>query len=120
MLIGQVIPLEGEIELNAGKKTVEVKVTHAGDRPVQVGSHFHFFEVNKMLQFDRAAAFGFRLDVPSGNAVRFEPGEEKIVTLVEVGGSRRGYGLNDLTQGFMTSANLATAMDRAAKKGFVK
>ena len=89
MRIGEVIPVEREIELNAGKKTVQVKVVHTGDRPVQVGSHFHFFEVNKMLQFDRAAAFGFRLDVPSGNAVRFEPGEEKVVTLVELGGNKR-------------------------------
>ena len=120
MLIGQVMPLEREIELNAGKKTIQVKVTHTGDRPVQVGSHFHFFEVNKMLQFDRAAAFGYRLDVPSGNAVRFEPGEEKVVTLVELGDHKRSFGLNGLTNGQTGPTTLPTAMDRAAKKGFGK
>lgn len=120
MQIGQVIPLEREIELNAGKKSVQVKVKNTGDRPVQVGSHFHFFEVNKLLSFDRAAAFGYRLDVPSGNAVRFEPGEEKTVTLVELGGTKRVFGLNNLTNGQAVAANLATAMDKAAKKGFVK
>lgn len=120
MQIGQVIPLEREIELNAGRKSVQIKVKHVGDRPVQVGSHFHFFEVNKMLSFDRAAAFGYRLDVPSGNAVRFEPGEEKVVTLVELGGTKRVFGLNNLTNGQAVPANLATAMDKAAKKGFVK
>jgi len=120
MHIGQVIPLEREIDLNAGRKSIQVKVKHVGDRPVQVGSHFHFFEVNKMLSFDRAAAFGYRLDVPSGNAVRFEPGEEKVVTLVEIGGTKRVFGLNNLTNGQAVAANLATAMDKAAKKGFVK
>lgn len=120
MQIGQVIPQEREIELNAGKKTIQLKVKNTGDRPVQVGSHFHFFEVNKRLSFDRAAAFGYRLDVPSGNAVRFEPGEEKTVTLVELGGQKRSFGLNNLTKGQAVAVNLATAMDRAAKKGFVK
>lgn len=120
MLIGQVFPQEREIELNAGKKSVQIQVTNAGDRPVQVGSHFHFFEVNKMLSFDRAAAFGYRLDVPSGNAVRFEPGETKTVTLVELGGAKRSYGLNNLTNGQTSAANLATAMQNATLKGFVK
>ena len=120
MRIGEVIPVEREIELNAGKKTVQVKVVHTGDRPVQVGSHFHFFEVNKMLQFDRAAAFGFRLDVPSGNAVRFEPGEEKGVTLVELGGNKRSFGLNNLTNDQAVPANLDKAMNNAKLKGFVK
>ena len=109
MRIGEVIPVEREIELNAGKKTVQVKV-----------AHFHFFEVNKMLQFDRAAAFGFRLDVPSGNAVRFEPGEEKVVTLVELGGNKRSFGLNNLTNDQAVPANLDKAMNNAKLKGFVK
>ena len=91
MLIGQVFPQEREIELNAGKKTIQLEVTNAGDRPVQVGSHFHFFEVNKMLAFDRAAAFGYRLDVPSGNAVRFEPGETKTVTFTVTEDKLRFY-----------------------------
>jgi urease beta subunit len=120
MLIGQVFPQEREIELNAGKKTIQIEVTNAGDRPVQVGSHFHFFETNKMLSFDRAAAFGYRLDVPSGNAVRFEPGETKTVTLVELGGAKRSYGLNNLTNGQAVAVNLKTAMQNATLKGFVK
>lgn len=118
MTIGQVFPLDREIELNAGKKAIQIQVTNAGDRPVQVGSHFHFFETNKMLTFDRAAAYGFRLDVPSGNAVRFEPGETKTVTLVEIGGGKRGYGLNNLTQGQATEATKAMACQRAKLKGF--
>jgi len=120
MLIGQVFPQEREIELNAGKKRIQIEVTNGGDRPVQVGSHFHFFETNKMLVFDRGAAFGYRLDVPSGNAVRFEPGETKTVTLVELGGAKRSYGLNNLTNGQAVEVNKAMAMQRATLKGFVK
>ncbi len=85
--------------LNAGRATCELIVVNTGDRPVQVGSHFHFFEVNRALAFNREAAFGMRLHIPAGTAVRFEPGEEKPVMLVELGGKRRSYGLNDLTQG---------------------
>ncbi len=118
MTIGQVIPQDKEIELNAGKAKIEIEVTNAGDRPVQVGSHFHFFETNKRLVFDRAAAFGYRLDVPSGNAVRFEPGETKTVTLVELGGNKRSYGLNNLTNGRAVESNKATAVQRANLKGF--
>ena len=90
---------EGDIELNAGRRTLELFVTNVGDRPVQVGSHFPFFEVNRALRFDRPAAFGMRLDIPAGTAVRFEPGEEKPVTLVEISGTRHVFGLNSLTQG---------------------
>lgn len=118
MLIGQTFALDREIELNAGKKAIQLEITNAGDRPVQVGSHFHFFEVNKMLVFDRGAAFGMRLDVPSGNAVRFEPGETKTVTLVEMGGAKRAYGLNNLTNTQAVEVNKATALQRAALKGF--
>ena len=110
MLIGQVFPQEREIELNAGKKTIQIEVTNAGDRPVQVGSHFHFFERNEMLSFDRAAAFGYRLDVPSGNAV----------TLVELGGAKRSYGLNNLSNCQTSEANKATAVQVATLKGFIK
>ncbi len=120
MHIGEVIVLEREIELNANRKSIQLKVVHKGDRPVQVGSHYHFFEVNKMLQFDRAAAFGYRLDVPSGNAVRFEPGEEKVVTLVELGGNKRVFGLNNLTNDQAVPANLEKAMVNAKLKGFIK
>lgn len=90
---------EGDIVANAGRRTVDLTVTNTGDRPVQVGSHFHFFEVNRALQFDRAQAFGMRLDVAAGTAVRFEPGDARRVTLVEIAGARRVHGLNALTEG---------------------
>ena len=99
MIPGEVLVAPGEIELNVGRKTVQVTVANTGDRPIQVGSHFHFFEANRALRFDRAQAFGMRLNVPAGTAVRFEPGDEKRVTLVELAGSRRLYGLNALTEG---------------------
>lgn len=89
----------GEIELNAGRRKVEIMVANMGDRPVQVGSHYHFFEVNKQLRFERGQAFGMRLDIPAGTAVRFEPGEEKPVKLTELGGAKRSFGLNGLTEG---------------------
>jgi urease beta subunit len=90
---------DGDVVANAGRPTVELTVTNTGDRPIQVGSHFHFFEVNRALSFDRARAFGMRLNVPAGTAVRFEPGDARRVTLVEVAGARRLVGLNALTQG---------------------
>jgi urease beta subunit len=90
---------DGDIVANAGRRTVELTVANTGDRPIQVGSHFHFFEANRALRFDRAQAFGMRLNVPAGTAVRFEPGDEKRVTLVELGGRRQVFGLNALVQG---------------------
>ena len=99
MKIGEVISGNEKIELNKGRKTVSLLVKNIGDRPVQVGSHFHFFEVNKCLSFDRKTAFGFRLDIPSGMSVRFEPGEEKTVQLCSFGGKSEIYGLNNLTNG---------------------
>jgi urease subunit beta len=98
---------DGEIVANADRRTVEVVVANTGDRPIQVGSHFHFFEVNRALRFDRALAFGMRLDVPAGTAARFEPGDEKRVRLVEVAGTRRLLGLNALTDGGSREAALA-------------
>ena len=98
MKIGEIIPADREIVLNEGKKTTKILVANKGDRPVQVGSHFHFFEVNKCLSFDREAAYGYHLDIPSGTSVRFEPGEEKEVQLTEMGGRKRVFGLNDLTR----------------------
>ena len=89
MKIGEIMPKDREIELNAGKETVQVVVTNKGDRPVQVGSHYHFFEVNRCLSFDREKAYGFHLDIPSGTSVRFEPGEEKKVQLTAIGGNKR-------------------------------
>lgn len=99
MIPGEYLLGEGDIVANVGRRTVELTVANRGDRPVQVGSHFHFFEVNRALRFDRALAFGMRLNVPAGTAVRFEPGDEKRVTLVELAGARKIYGLNALSQG---------------------
>ena len=90
---------QGDIIANAGRATVELVVANTGDRPIQVGSHFHFFEVNRALRFDRPKAFGMRLNVPAGTAVRFEPGDEKRVTLVEMAGAKRVFGLNALSEG---------------------
>jgi urease subunit beta len=94
MIPGELITEPGDIELNAGRETVTLSVANTGDRPIQVGSHFHFFEVNNALQFDRDRARGMRLDIPAGTAVRFEPGDERDVTLVALAGSRQVYGLN--------------------------
>ena len=92
MIPGEILPLDGEIELNAGRATCTVTVANTGDRPVQVGSHYHFHEVNDALQFDRAAARGFRLNITAGTAVRFEPGQSRTVELVELAGERAVYG----------------------------
>lgn len=120
MKIGESIIQNRDIILNEGRATVTIKVTNAGDRPVQVGSHCHFFEVNKRLSFDRAAAYGYHLDIPSGNAVRFEPGETKEVQLCEFGGTKRIFGLNDLTCGAISEANKQAAINKAIEKGFIK
>jgi urease beta subunit len=96
---GEYFLADGDIVANADRETVEMTVTNTGDRPIQVGSHFHFFEVNRALRFDRARAFGMRLNVPAGTAVRFEPGDEKRVTLVALAGARQVFGLNALTEG---------------------
>lgn len=116
---GEVIAAEGEIELNAGRPKVTLAVTNTGDRPVQIGSHFHFFEVNRAFDFDRAAAFGMRLDIPAGTAVRFEPGHGREVTLVAIGGRAEIGGLNGLTNGDSRDpAVKAAALERARQGGF--
>lgn len=120
MKIGEIMPLEREIVLNEGRETCTVLVKNTGDRPVQVGSHFHFFEVNRCLVFDREKAYGFRLDIPSGTSVRFEPGEEKEVGLAAVGGSRRIFGFNDLTRGRVSEMTKAAALEQAKQKGFIR
>jgi urease subunit beta len=99
MIPGEYRTSKGFIEMNVGRKTTQLLVVNTGDRPIQVGSHFHFFEVNRALEFDREQAFGMRLDIPAGTAVRFEPGEEKPIQLVELGGAKLSYGLNGLTGG---------------------
>ena len=99
MIPGEYILADGEIVANAGRRPEELEVINVGDRPIQVGSHFHFFEVNRALAFDRPLAFGMRLNIPAGTAARFEPGDTRQVTLVELGGARRIFGLNALTEG---------------------
>ncbi len=100
MIPGEIIPADGPpIQANCGLDTVKVRVANAGDRPIQVGSHFHFFEVNTALQFDRAASRGFRLNIPAGTAVRFEPGDTKEVELVALAGTRHVFGLNNKVDG---------------------
>lgn len=119
MKIGEIMPADRDIVLNEGKKTVTIVVANKGDRPVQVGSHFHFFEANKCLSFDRDAVYGYHLDIPSGTAVRFEPGEEKEVQLTEMGGRKRVFGLNDLTCAQATDATKAASLENAKRKGFL-
>jgi urease subunit beta len=99
MTPGEIVVGEGDITLNEGRETTTVEVANVGDRPIQVGSHFHFFEANRALRFDRAVARGFRLDIPAGSSVRFEPGEERSVNLVALGGRRIVRGFNGLVNG---------------------
>lgn len=99
MIPGEIITPDGEIELNAGRSIINLQVGNTGDRPIQVGSHFHFYEVNAALNFDREQARGMRLDIPAGTAVRFEPGDEKEVSLVPLVGSREVYGFNGKVNG---------------------
>ena len=116
---GELFIDDGDIEINAARQTVSLKVTNTGDRPVQIGSHYHFFETNKALDFQRAEAYGMHLDIPAGTAVRFEPGEAREVTLVEFGGTGELYGLNGLTNGSRHSeTRKADALRRAREQGF--
>jgi urease subunit beta len=101
MIPGEIITPVGEIELNQGRETIKLQVANTGDRPIQVGSHFHFFEVNAALNFDREKARGMRLDIPAGTAVRFEPGDEKEITLVPLVGTRQVYGFNHKINGYL-------------------
>lgn len=101
MKIGEYIFADGDITCNEGKNAITLIVKNTGDRAIQVGSHYHFFEVNEYLEFDREKSFGKRLDIASGTAVRFEPGVEKEVSLIDIGGKREVYGLNNLVDGFL-------------------
>ncbi|MCX2716443.1 urease subunit beta [Helicobacter sp. MIT 21-1697] len=116
---GEYILKDEDITLNANKESISIKVTHKGDRPIQVGSHFHFFEVNALLEFDRAQSFGKRLDIPSGTSVRFEPGEEKSVNLIDFGGKQTIIGFNDLTNMHTSEKNKEQCLTNAAKKHFI-
>ena len=99
MIPGEIIPASGDIEINAGAEVVMLEVANTGDRPIQVGSHYHFFETNAALRFDRDKARGFRLDIAAGTAVRFEPGQRREVTLVPLGGARKVYGFRQKIMG---------------------
>lgn len=114
MIPGEYVLAEGDIDINAGRATARVEVTNRGDRPIQVGSHCHFFEVNRWLAFDRAKAYGMRLNIAAGTAVRFEPGDERNVALVALGGTREVVGLNRLVEGRLDDEDTRRrALDRA-------
>jgi urease subunit beta len=116
---GEVLCKSEPISLNAGRVAKTITVTNVGDRPIQVGSHYHFFEVNRALKFDRAEAFGFRLNIPAGTAVRFEPGDSKPVTLVAIGGNRLVRGLNNLVNSALDAAETRTmVLERLSTMGF--
>lgn len=104
MIPGEIIPADGEIELNAGVPAIEIEVANTGDRPVQVGSHYHFYETNSGLAFDREKARGMRLDIAAGTAVRFEPGQSRSVTLVPLSGGRTVYGFNQKVMGALDAS----------------
>ena len=119
MIPGEYILAAGDIIANDGRREVELEVANTGDRPIQVGSHFHFFEVNRALEFGIcAAAYGMRLNIPAGTAVRFEPGDMKKVLLVEIGGSGKVYGLNSLTSGPANASTKQAALKSALDQGF--
>ena len=119
MIPGEVKVAAGDIELNKGRKTVTLEVTNTGDRPIQVGSHYHFFETNDALRFDRAKAYGCRLHIAAGTAVRFEPGDTREVELVAIGGTREVFGLNQLVEGPLDDESVR-AEALAAVGAFVK
>src|SRR5216117_3888781 len=110
---GEYLLATDPIELNVGRATARIEVSNRGDRPVQVGSHFHFFKVNRALRFDRAAAYGMRLNIAAGTAVRFEPGDTREVELVAIGGTREVHGLNRLVEGALDDAKIRTAAIKA-------
>ena len=116
MIPGEILPSPGQIELNAGRPTLRLKVANTGDRPVQVGSHYHFAETNAALAFDRARARGFRLNIPAGTAVRFEPGQERTIELVAFGGARVVYGFSGGVMGALDArVRIKTAMAKRSK-----
>ena len=119
MIPGEMFFDDTEIELNAARQNRTLRVDNTGDRPIQVGSHTHFFEVNRALKFDRIQALGFRLNIPSGTAVRFEPGQGTEVELVELGGSRKVYGMNNLVMGTLDGKS-DEIIKRAKEQGFIE
>ncbi len=127
MIPGEIVCKSGSIEINANRDVTEIKVANSGDRPIQIGSHYHFFEVNKLLKFNREEGYGRHLNIPSGTSVRFEPGEEKIVSLVPFAGKKEIYGLNGLTNGKTLDgesdeklkSKLSSDLELAKIKGFI-
>jgi urease beta subunit len=117
MIPGELFLRDEPIELNAGRESIRIRVDNAGDRPIQVGSHTHFFEVNRHLRFDRARAYGCRLNIPAGTALRFEPGEGREIELVPFGGTRRVFGMSGLVSGALDEER-GRALERAAARGF--
>jgi urease beta subunit len=116
---GEWLLYDAPIEINAGRRTLRISVRNTGDRPIQVGSHFHFFEVNRALDFNRPATIGMRLDVPAGQSIRFEAGDEREVDLVEFGGTGRVIGFNGLLDGSLSARSAVhRALERAARRGF--
>lgn len=115
MIPGEYILKKEDIIANANRITVKIVVVNTGDRPVQIGSHFHFFEVNKQMEFGREKAFGMRLNIPAGTAVRFEPGEEKEIELVEFGGNKKIFGFNNLVDGKISKENKKKALSKVKK-----
>ena len=118
MIPGEIILKDRDIICNEGRETIKINVTNTGDRPIQVGSHYHFFEVNKMMSFDREKAFGMRLNIIASTAVRFEPGEVKEVELTEFAGAKRLFGHNNLVDGDTSPQNKAVALERLEKGEF--
>lgn len=117
---GELLPADEPIEINAGRRTETVTVENTGDRPVQVGSHYHFFEANPGLEFERAAAYGMRLNVPAGTAIRFEPGSERDVELVAIGGRRIVHGMGGLVNGELDDEEIRErALERAESRGYL-
>src|ERR671916_257154 len=121
MIPGELLPGEGEVLLNEGREKISLTVANTGDRPVQVGSHFHFFETNRALKFDRENAYGMRLNIPAGTTARFEPGDEREVELVAIGGRRIIRGPNGLADGALDDPEVRkTALRRARERGFME
>ena len=118
MIPGEYILKNESIKCNVGRNTVNIVVVNTGDRPVQTGSHFHFFEVNKQMEFDREKAFGMRLNIAAATAVRFEPGEEKEIELVEFGGNKKIFGFNNLVNGEINEVNKKASIQKAEQNNF--
>lgn len=120
MIAGEWLLAEEPVEINAGRRTIKLRVQNTGDRPVQIGSHYHFFEANRALEFDRPSALGMRLNVPAGKAIRFEPGDEKDVELVEVGGKKRILGFDEAVGGSVDADHtVQQALRRAQERGYL-